>query len=136
MDADIVKKIHAIQRDESLSTAEKAIKRQELLSAKWQAPSCPSSSSPGANHAANLHCIGAICSPLPPTPPHPLVAIAVEYVDPVAGGAAAANSAAVIDGRQSMAEDGEPSTALDDTLKCAFCFDLCVRPVTVRPALN
>ena len=21
---------------------------------------------------------------------------------------------------------------LDDTLKCAFCFDLCVRPVTVR----
>ena len=32
---------------------------------------------------------------------------------------------------QSTAE-AEQSTILDDTLKCAFCFELCVRPVTVR----
>jgi hypothetical protein len=62
-----------------------------------------------------------------PSPPR-----SVEHVDPVAGGAAAANGGAALDRRQSMAEDSEPSTALDDTLKCAFCFDLCVRPVTVR----
>ena len=26
----------------------------------------------------------------------------------------------------------EQSTLLDDTLKCAICFDLCERPITVR----
>lgn len=38
-------------------------------------------------------------------------------------------------GKVVASEKEEGSSALDDdTLKCAICFDLCVRPVTVRLA--
>ena len=68
MDADLIKKIHEIQRDPNLSTAEKASKRQELLSGKWQAPSSPSACSPGVCCTAIPHFLVDVPrpSPLPP----------------------------------------------------------------------
>ena len=49
-------KILAINNDNTLSDAEKAKKRQELMCGKWLAPSSPSAASPGAWHrqAASL----------------------------------------------------------------------------------
>ena len=41
-------KIMAINNDETLSDAEKAMKRQELMCGKWLTPSSPSAPSPGA----------------------------------------------------------------------------------------
>ena len=41
-------KILAINNDSTLSDAEKAKKRQELMCGKWLAPSSPSAPSPGA----------------------------------------------------------------------------------------
>lgn len=41
-------KIMAINNDNTLSDAEKAMKRQELMCGRWLAPSSPSAQSPGA----------------------------------------------------------------------------------------
>lgn len=52
MSSDLRSKILAIQNDESLSNEQKAVKRQALLSGKWQAPP-QTIISPGATHELN-----------------------------------------------------------------------------------
>jgi E3 ubiquitin-protein ligase UHRF1 len=86
---ELVKRIMAINQDPSLSDAEKAAARQDLMSGKWKEKVAPSEDTDAAKSKTE-------------------------------------------DKGKSAASRSEAADSLldDDTLKCAICFDLCVRPVT------
>ncbi|GBF96461.1 hypothetical protein Rsub_09260 [Raphidocelis subcapitata] len=88
-ESEMRRRIVAIMMDTTLTEAEKAVKRQELMCGKWMTPK-----------EANSHDSGA--------------------------GDADANK------KKAKAAESkeEESTLLDDTLKCAICFNLCERPIT------
>ncbi|PSC72511.1 E3 ubiquitin-ligase ORTHRUS 2-like [Micractinium conductrix] len=82
---ELMKKIMEITKDPTLSDAEKAIERQNLMSGKWkQAPSSEDATDAKTDDK----------------------------------------------GKSAAGEKKDCSLLDDDTLKCAICFDLCVRPVT------
>jgi hypothetical protein len=125
------KRIFAIMTDTTLSEAEKAVKRQELMCGKWMAPKAANSHDSGAGEGAceSRRVAGR------------------EGGRDRAGGGPGARASRLIWGppphrRPAPAADAakrkakeetkeEQSTLLDDTLKCAICFDLCERPITV-----
>jgi sulfatase maturation enzyme AslB (radical SAM superfamily) len=53
---DMRAKIMAIMRDDTLTDAEKAKKRQELLTSRWTAPVEDSDEEPGAPYHSTLSC--------------------------------------------------------------------------------
>lgn len=121
---------------------EKAIKRQELLMGKWKATVGTSTTSREPTEAKNKRCAqanGTKCkktaaktnriskgnkkndfkSSLPPRG---------GKINKAQGGGNGSQVASHI----SMYNTHDDNDCEDDTLKCAICYDLCVRPVTVR----
>ena len=152
---ELLKRIMAINNDASLSDAEKAQARQDLMSGKWKQDKAGGSEDTkgtdggaksksaalgGAGGRLGQWCrVGATGlagerqaasggarrgarprrrSPRPASPRAPPCA-----PRPPAG---------EDKGKGTSEAEGGSSLLDDDTLKCAICFDLCVRPVTVR----
>lgn len=135
---ELLKRIMEINKDPNLSDAEKAAARQDLMSGKWKEKLAPSSedtakqgkgerrrsAAPGGCHRLR---IARTCS----SPPAPFAAPCLLL--PLDDHRGSLHPFAEDKGKGAAGEKEEGSSALDDdTLKCAICFDLCVRPVTVR----
>lgn len=126
-----MKKIMEITKDPTLSDAEKAIERQNLMSGKWkQAPSSEDATDAKSERAGDRRAVGrraaaaaaCVSRRSPRRRPPRLTAL------PAPPSASAADDK----GKSAAGEKKDCSLLDDDTLKCAICFDLCVRPVTVR----
>lgn len=123
--AELFKKIMAIQQDSSLTEEEKGRRRQALLAGKWAAkPQEEEEEKEGEPKHAPGGSLGrlitfrsstsrvwhALASPAAPRPP--------------------AAPAAAEDKGKAPAE--ETADVLGEHLKCTICHDVCERPVTVR----
>lgn len=172
---ELLKRIMEINKDTSLSDAEKAAARQDLMSGKWKQKLAASSDDTDKETKGEARLRHAVAAPPAARLParhlrarHPAsttlshaaangcYCCAVQPLLPLHTGASlraclltdcpsrllpAATFAAVPcpaddkgKGKAAASEDQGGSGLDDDTLKCAICFDLCTRPVTVRGA--
>ena len=114
------RRIVELERDTTLSAAEKAVRRQQIMSAGFAPKAAPPKAEKAAadTKGASRSCSrtrarrGALRLP---------------------AGGGGAHRFRVLAGKGAA---GPESTLamIDEALKCAFCFNLCERPVTVRAA--
>jgi len=123
---ELLKRIREINKDPCLSDAEKAAARQDLMSGKWKEKVAPSEDTEGTKSKSERRRPPAR---FPPLNAAPLPCLPASLARPP-------RPAAAEDKGKGAASKSEAADSLldDDTLKCAICFDLCVRPVTVSAA--
>ena len=120
-----------IQRDATLTDAEKAIKRQELMAGKWmiKPASQDISEAPGMQCAPHptMFLFDFVYTKSLPTHPVPLIIMCRSRISTT--GPSSATGAAT---GTAQDDDDDDNLLDDDTLKCAICMQLCERPITVR----
>ena len=128
------RRIVEIERDTTLSAAEKAVRRQQVMSAGF-APKAAAAPKEKASAAADAKGVCCRCSRV--CLRRALGASAVALA--CASALACTGWSDVFRAFAGKGAAGPESTLamIDEALKCAFCFNLCERPVTVRapPAL-
>lgn len=122
-----MKRILEINKDPNLTDAEKAAARQDLMTGKWKEKIAASSEDADAAK-------GALRLALPPSRSRPTARSCRRFHRSSAKLLTRDAPAADDKGKAAAKENNDNDLLDDDTLKCAICFDLCVRPVTVRPA--
>ena len=113
------RQIVAIQLDATLNEAEKAKKRQALLSGRWQEKGADDEGKPGVFTSKTL---GALCNC---------------HFTPVATVESRCRAACLNAGSSKeangmgAASEVAGATMFDESLNCTMCMELCNRPVTV-----
>ena len=145
MDENVLRKmITQIQLDQSLTDAEKAKKRQELLSGRWTQPAVKddklvnstgmcNSNMPGMHACCGIPSTTTILSSSPSCADARTCLAFPQILKSCNPGSANQFRCLAEDGarQQTGKSNADDSTIFDETLKCAMCMDLCTRPITV-----
>ena len=133
-DGDMRKKIMAIQLDKSLTDAQKAQKRQELMAGRWMVAQADESSDEeedaGMHRSLPLHGRLLILQHEQCAVVRSCAAPHLEILNAKRHHTSCTWTGAKKKGKAAAA-NGAETTIFDETLKCAMCMELCNRPITV-----